>query len=48
MGPQLRSPEKGEEIGGGPFNRRTEIWMGYEGGLEDVGGAQIRRLQADT
>lgn len=43
--------EKGEEIGGGPRNRRAEMWMRSKEWLEDIGGADIPDsdvLQADA
>jgi hypothetical protein len=33
--------EKGEEIGGGPYNRRAEMWLASRDWLQEPGGASI-------
>lgn len=49
--PPKIDPETGKEIGGGPANRRAEMWMASKDWLSQVGGAQIPdddSLQADA
>jgi len=46
-----RYDEKGQEMGGGPANRRAEMWMASKEWLESPSGADIPdddRLQADA
>lgn len=46
-----RYDDKGQEIGGGPANRRAEMWMATKDWLESPSGADIPdddRLQADA
>lgn len=46
-----RIDEKGNEIGGGPLNRRAEMWMKSKEWLQDVAGVSIPdsdSLQADA
>jgi hypothetical protein len=47
----VRYDDKGQEIGGGPANRRAEMWMATKDWLKDETGADIPdedRLQADA
>jgi hypothetical protein len=49
--PPKIDPETGKEIGGGPANRRAEMWMASRDWLSQVGGARIPdddALQADA
>lgn len=49
--PPKIDPETGKEVGGGPANRRAEMWMASRDWLAQEGGAQIPdddALQADA
>jgi hypothetical protein len=43
--------DEGKELGGGPYNRRAEMWLASRAWLEDTGGASIPdtdTIQADA